>query len=105
MEGVLERQFDLVFDVAAGTLACASRTRARPAASLAAEPAAAAEEGGEEVGERVLVSEHALHLFLGHRPEAALRGAAGVDVPAAAEWIGTRGAGLLVHPPVRAEFV
>src|SRR4029450_10813792 len=82
--GVLERQLDLVLDVAPLANAASAACRATRGALAASE--AAAEERGEEVGERVLIPEHLLHLFLRHRAEAAL-GAADVDVPLAGKWI------------------
>ncbi len=104
-EGIFERQLDLLFDVAP--------LARRPAASAAsprrpgARPLAAAEEGVEEIGERIGVSEHALHLFRRHRAESAAArssaAAAVFDVPARRR-AGAR-PGLFVRAPVRAELV
>src|SRR5687767_3786417 len=106
VERVVERQVELVLDVAAGPLTGACTPR--PAAgTLEASAAAPAKEGREEVRERAGVPEHLLHLFLGHRPVAAARRTADVDVPLPGERTAgaTGGAGLFVLAPVRAQLV
>src|ERR1041385_2927287 len=105
--GILERQLDLVLDIAALARACAGATCPGAGGAFAAAESAA-EEGGKEVGERILISQHLLHFFLRHRPEAAAAArAAEIDVPLApGKRIWSAGAfGLFVRTPVRAKLV
>src|SRR5262249_36230512 len=114
-ERVLERQLDLLFDVAAGARAAARPAGAASAAQILVDvhAAAAAEEGLGEIRYRVAAAGPAEHLapfFFGHRAVAARAAAAAaeVHVPAAAgarERVAALRAGLLVHPPVGAELV
>src|SRR5262245_31093480 len=100
VERFLQRQLDVVLDVA--SLLRARRPRLPPAPARLARAAGAAEEGAEEVRERILVAEEVVHLFFGHRPVAART--THVDRPGAA-LAGPRAArprltlllGLLVH--------
>src|SRR5688572_29502533 len=105
--GVLERQLDLVFDVAARTLAHAATATNSGGSAGTTAAHSAAEERREEIREGIGVAEQLLHLFLSHRAVAAAPSAAAdVDVEAAAEWprAGLR-ARLLVHAPVGPELV
>src|SRR5262245_34585539 len=85
--GVLERQLELLLDVAAlarPTRACAAAAPSR----FVAATHRAAEERVEEIGERILIPEHLPHLVFGHCPVAALStgsrtAAAEMHVPAA----------------------
>src|SRR5262249_93994 len=113
---VLERQLDLLLDVAAVMrLRRARRAAAAAARARLARRAGASEERLEEIGERVVVAEHLVHLFRRHRPVAALAaGPAAAEMgvpPAAAELTrieaGAAGARarLFVGAPVGAQLV
>jgi hypothetical protein len=98
VKGVLERELDLVFDVAS----LSRRPRPRATSSLGTAEAAA-EEGVEEVGERIGVTEQRLHLLGRHRAEASGRPTG--SVAPRRPGLRAAGTGLLVHPPVRAQLV
>src|SRR5262245_4114172 len=109
--GVLERQLDLLLDIAPlARTALAAPTRPAPSGVVLAAHRAA-EERLEEIGERVRVSEHLAHFVFGHRAEAALAAARPSCAPVelarveSLESGAAGGAGLLVGAPVRAELV
>src|SRR6266699_1647002 len=66
---VLERELELLLEVASG--ACARRPRAAAARARPLLTHAPAEEGLEEIGERLLAPEHLGHFVLRHRAIAA----------------------------------
>src|SRR5215467_3522258 len=109
VQGVFERQFDLLLDVSSLPRRTGPRTASARAGLLGA-AAHPAEERVEEIGERIGVAEHLAHLLFRHRAKSAAASRSGaaavIDVPAGRRsTAGCAGTGLFIHAPVGAELV